>query len=166
MSQIARIPQRGLISFRSTLKLVVVLVATLPTFLPSAQVASPLYEIEPVPLKITTTDGSVVELQTVVVRSRAHQQQGLMNIRHLPINQSMLFLNQPPRRMSMWMKNTYVSLDLWFVLPNQTIGHIASRTEPLSLDSISYDQPVLAVIEVNAGLSRLLGVSPGAQVKF
>ncbi len=66
----------------------------------------------------------------------------------------------------MWMKNTYIPLDMWWVDANMTIRHIEHRTTPHSLESIGYAKPVRAVVEINAGLSRLLGVSVGSKVEF
>ena len=62
----------------------------------------------------------------------------------------------------MWMKNTHVSLDMWFVDAQGRIEKVVTHTVPHSLSSIKSDTPVRAVIEVNAGLSTLLGVTPGA----
>ena len=150
-----------------TLTRVAFIIATLHVCSSSlGQIASPLYSIEPTQLKVINVDGSEIKLLTVVVSTQEDQRQGLMHVRHLPVNQSMLFLNQPPRPMSMWMKNTHISLDMWFVLPDLTIGHIVPHTVPFSLESVGFEKPVLAVVEVNAGLTKLLGISLGAKLEF
>ena len=131
-----------------------------------AQVASPLYTNPNKPLIVHNVDGSTVNLRTVVVSSRQDQARGLMHVKHLPANHSMLFLNEEPREVSMWMKHTYLSLDMWFVLPNWEIGAIARDTEPHSTESIPFDKPAIAVVEVNAGLSDLFGVTEGAKIEF
>ncbi|MDB6011492.1 MAG: hypothetical protein JWL65_3742, partial [Gammaproteobacteria bacterium] len=45
----------------------------------------------------------------------AREEQGLMFVRDLPATQGMLFPQAKPRKMSMWMKNTYIELDIVFV---------------------------------------------------
>lgn len=145
--------------------LVLALVVTTPASL-VGQLASPLYQLPTTSLTVHNVDGSVVHLQTVVVSTPQDMARGLMHVAHLPANLTMLFLHEPPRPASMWMKNTLISLDMWWIDTNLTIRHIANRTTPHSLDSIGFDEPVRAVVEINAGLSELLGVSPGARIEF
>ena len=131
----------------------------------SAQFTSPLHRIQPTELIIHSTDGSRVEMKTVVVTQTEDRQRGLMYIKHLPTNMSMLFVNQEERLTGMWMKNTYVALDMWFVSPRGEVVDIVKHTKPLSEESISSKVPALVVIEVNAGLSDRLGITLGATVK-
>lgn len=136
-----------------------------PHFL-NGQLASPLYKNPQVPLVVHTQTGSKIYLKTVIISKPVDLRQGLMHVRYLPANVTMLFLYERPRTASMWMKNTNIPLDMWWVDANMTIRHIVHRTTPHSLESIAYDQPVRAVIEVNAGLSELLGIEIGAKIEF
>ncbi|MCY3859605.1 MAG: DUF192 domain-containing protein [Gammaproteobacteria bacterium] len=145
--------------------LATLLISSHPQFL-HGQFASPLYRYSAVPLIVHTPSGSKIHLKTVIVSKQEDLRQGLMHIRHLPANVTMLFLYERPRIASMWMKNTYIPLDMWWVDSNMTIRHIEHRTTPHSLESIGYAKPVRAVVEINAGLSRLLGVSVGSKVEF
>lgn len=129
------------------------------------QIDSPLYRLQGSTLTIVNPDGSVVELKTVVVESATDRARGLMHVRHLPANMSMLFINEHDRITSMWMKNTIVSLDMWFIDARGRITQINRWTEPHSLESQASTSPVRAVVEVNAGLSTKLGVSLGSWVK-
>ena len=61
----------------------------------------------------------------------------------------------------MWMRNTYVSLDMIFIRKDGRIARIAERTQPLSERVISSGGPVRAVLEVVAGTARKLGIAPG-----
>jgi hypothetical protein len=65
----------------------------------------------------------------------------------------------------MWMKNTYVSLDMIFIRPNGTVARVAENTEPLSTRTVSSGEPVLAVLEVVAGTAKRLGIKPGDRVE-
>jgi uncharacterized protein len=81
---------------------------------------------------------------------------GLMFRQRLPEDRGMLFDFESPRPVSMWMKNTYISLDMLFIREDGTIAYIAENTVPKSLDTIGVSEPVLGVLEL-AG-----GTAPGA----
>ena len=145
---------------------ITVLLISAPTQFLNGQFASPLFRYPEVPLIVHTTEGSTIFLKTVIVSKQEDLRQGLMHVRYLPANLTMLFLYQRPRTASMWMKNTLIPLDMWWVDANMTIQHIEHHTTPHSLESIAYDRPVRAVVETNAGLSQLLGISVGSKIEF
>ena len=90
--------------------------------------------------------------------------QGLMNVRELPPGRGMLFLFDPPRYASFWMKDTYLSLDLIFVGPDGVVVNIAQNAKPLSLDPIQSVAPVTSVLELLGGTAALIGLSAGDRV--
>ena len=90
--------------------------------------------------------------------SREQQLRGLMHVRHLPEFTGMLFVYASPDMRSMWMKNTYLPLDILFVRDDGTIANIAANTEPLSLTPIRSTEPVTYVLELNAGVSTKLHI--------
>ena len=89
---------------------------------------------------------------------------GLMFRREVPEGQGMLFDFKGDQDVSMWMENTYVSLDMIFIRGDGRISRIAENTEPMSRRIISSGGPVRAVLEVVAGTARKLGIAPGDQV--
>ena len=89
---------------------------------------------------------------------------GLMFRRELPEGKGMLFDFKRDQDVSMWMENTYVSLDMIFIRGDGRIARIAENTEPMSRRIISSGGPVRAVLEVVAGTSRKLGLAPGDRV--
>jgi uncharacterized membrane protein (UPF0127 family) len=93
------------------------------------------------------------------------QSQGLMFVRSLPPQRGMLFVYQRPRQISMWMKNTYIPLDMVFIDAQRRIESIAERTTPHSLATVSSKGPALAVLEIAGGEARRLGLKPGQQVR-
>lgn len=95
----------------------------------------------------------------------ARQQQGLMWIRELPVDHGMLFLLDRPRPMTMWMKNTYVPLDMLFFDATGRITHIAHRTEPLSEALVDSGGAVAGVLEIAAGEARRRGIGVGDRVE-
>lgn len=106
--------------------------------------------------------GFLVEL-AVTPRQQAF---GLMHQRALRPDEGMLFLNDPPRKASFWMKNTLIPLDMLFVAEDGTIEKIAERVPPRSLETVESDGPARAVLEINGGLSEQLGITPGSKVLY
>jgi len=96
--------------------------------------------------------------------NREQQVRGLMHIRRLPEMRGMLFIYSVPAMHSMWMKNTYISLDILFIREDGTISNIEADTEPLSLKSISSAEPVSYVLELNAGVASKLRIKPDSLV--
>lgn len=95
---------------------------------------------------------------------RPQQMRGLMFVRDLPEFTGMLFVYDSPGRRSMWMKNTYIPLDMLFIRADGTISSIEFATETLSLNSISSSEPVTYVLELNSGVTEALGIAAGDQL--
>jgi uncharacterized membrane protein (UPF0127 family) len=92
------------------------------------------------------------------------QKQGLMFRRRMAADAGMLFVYRREEPIAMWMKNTFIPLDMLFIARNGTITRIAERTVPMSEEIISSGGPVLAVLELNAGTASRLGLKPGDRV--
>lgn len=115
-------------------------------------------------LTLETSDGSKT-LDVEVARDPAARERGLMYRRHLPENRGMLFDFDHEQTVLMWMKNTYISLDMIFIGRDGKVTHIETDTEPLSEAIISSQGPAFAVLEVNAGVAKKLGLKPGDMVR-
>jgi uncharacterized membrane protein (UPF0127 family) len=89
---------------------------------------------------------------------------GLMHRKELARGRGMLFDFEGDGPIAMWMKNTYVSLDMIFIRSDGTIARIAENTTPLSEQTIPSGAPVKAVLEVVAGTAKRLGIAPGDRV--
>jgi len=92
------------------------------------------------------------------------QAKGLMYRRQLPEGQGMLFDFHREQPTSFWMKNTYIPLDMIFIRGDGRILRIAENTVPLSEALVPSGGPVRAVLEVNAGTAKKLGIAPGDRV--
>ncbi len=99
-----------------------------------------------------------------VARTPREHSQGLMFRRRMAADAGMLFVYDPPRPISMWMRNTYLPLDMIFIAPDGRVSHIVERTVPLSEENIPSRGTVRAVLELNAGAAARLGIAPGATV--
>ena len=115
-------------------------------------------------LQIATPDARLHRFNTWIADDDQRRQRGLMFIKQLRPDDSMLFIYPQPMTVAMWMKNTYVPLDILFVAADGKVIHIARNTEPLSLKTIESGGIVLGVVELPAGTAARLKIAPGAQV--
>jgi len=109
--------------------------------------------------------GAPHALEVEVARDEAMRERGLMYRRYLPENRGMLFDFGHEQSVMMWMKNTYIPLDMIFISRHGKVTHIEANTEPLSEAIISSQGPAFAVLEVNAGVAAKLGLKPGDLVQ-
>ena len=100
-----------------------------------------------------------------VATTDAQQRRGLMYRTQLALDAGMLFDYVKPRHISMWMKNTLISLDMIFISNDGRIVSIAEHTEPFSLAVINSGGLAQAVLEVNAGTAARLGLKAGDWVE-
>jgi uncharacterized membrane protein (UPF0127 family) len=117
------------------------------------------------PLAIVKASGERHAFQVEVARTDADRAQGLMYRRSMAQDHGMLFDFGRVEPVSMWMQNTYLPLDMLFIRRDGTIARIAADTEPLSTRTIASGEPVLAVLELNAGVAARLGVKAGDRVE-
>jgi uncharacterized protein len=114
-------------------------------------------------LTVDAADGRF-EFTVEMAVSPAQRSQGLMFRESLAEDRGMLFDFGRPQRATMWMRNTYLPLDMLFIDAHGRITQIAANTEPLSDAVIASREPVRAVLELRGGLSAKLGIEPGDRV--
>lgn len=115
-------------------------------------------------LSIQVSESRDAKFRVHLARSAEERARGLMFVRKMPEDVGMLFLYDRPGPASMWMKNTYIPLDIIFVGPDGRIIRIAENTEPHSLATIASGGPAIAVLELNGGISKKLGLAAGQRV--
>jgi uncharacterized membrane protein (UPF0127 family) len=114
-------------------------------------------------LEIISKNGVHVFAVEIAITDK-ERARGLMYRSELPEGRGMLFDFSPEQDVSMWMQNTYVSLDMIFIRADGSILRIAENTEPRSERIISSGGRVRAVLEVVAGTAKKLGIAPGDRV--
>ena len=102
--------------------------------------------------------------QIWIADTSARQEQGLMWIRDMPPDYGMVFPLFPQRVMYMWMKNTYLELDMLFYDSQGRITHIVEHATPLSEDIIESGGVVAGVVELLGGEVARRGIKPGDRV--
>lgn len=115
-------------------------------------------------LTIVTSSGRHA-FQVEVMRTPEQRARGLMHRQFMPADRGMLFDFKQVEPVAMWMQNTYISLDMLFIRADGTVARIAERAEPLSTRTIPSGEPVLSVLELNAGITEKLGIKPGDKVE-
>ena len=115
------------------------------------------------PLEIATKSGVHV-FSVEMATTEEEKQNGLMWRKELPDGKGMLFDFSPEQQISMWMKNTYIPLDMIFIRADGRILRIAENTEPLSTKIISSGGLAKGVLEVIAGTAQKYGIQPGDRV--
>ncbi len=128
---------------------------------PLAVLAQEPAKLEPITI---TTDLAATLLTAEIADTPELREHGLMFRHIMPQDQAMLFDFGDPRPVAMWMKNTYMSLDMLFVREDGTIAAIAENTVPKSLDTVSVQEPVKGVVELAAGTVKRLGIHQNDKV--
>ena len=123
----------------------------------------PVGSAEQQTLEIVSKSGVHVFTVELAV-SDAERQKGLMFRRSLPESQGMLFDFKADQDVSMWMRNTYVSLDMIFIRGDGRMQRIAENTQTESDRIIPSGGPVRAVLEVVAGTAKKFGIAAGDRV--
>ena len=119
----------------------------------------------PVEIVIVQTHTGKHVFRMEVAADDASRELGLMHRRHLANNAGMLFDFRTAVMTAFWMKDTPLPLDMLFVRADGTISTIAANAVPFSTKEIFSAEPVRAVLEINGGLSKALGIAPGDQVQ-
>lgn len=116
-------------------------------------------------LKIETAD-AVHSFDIEVATNDAQRARGLMFRNEMAPDAGMLFLYRRDRVLTMWMANTYLPLDMLFIGADGRIVRVAENTIPLSRTTISSRNRARAVLELNAGTARRLGIRAGDRVVY
>jgi uncharacterized protein len=112
------------------------------------------------PLEIVTKSGVQV-FSVEMATTEEEKTTGLMYRKQLADGKGMLFDFSPEQQVSMWMKNTYISLDMIFIRADGRILRIAENTEPQSTKIIPSMGLAKGVLEVIAGTAKKYGIAPG-----
>lgn len=115
------------------------------------------------PLEIVTRSGVQV-FAVEMATTEQEKETGLMYRKELADGKGMLFDFSPEQQVSMWMKNTFISLDMIFIRADGRILRIAENTEPQSTRIIPSGGLAKGVLEVIAGTAKKYGIAPGDRV--
>ena len=118
-----------------------------------------------VPLKIRH-GRKTFRFSVEVASTPQEQSRGLMFRKAMAPGEGMIFPMEPPRFASFWMRNTVLPLDIVFIGIDGRIMSIAPNARPFSEEQIMSGGLTKAVLELNAGRARALGIAPGDKVEW
>jgi uncharacterized protein len=114
-------------------------------------------------LTLQTAQGEhVIDIE--ITETAEEKALGLMFRTSLADKAGMLFVYDGPQEIAMWMKNTYIPLDMVFITAEGIVHRIEARTEPHSETIVPSNGAVLAVLELAGGAAERLGLKRGDRV--
>ena len=117
-------------------------------------------------LVINTQEGPVTYyLETALTKDQMAK--GLMDRKELRADSGMIFVLQGQEDIAMWMRDTYIPLDMVFISKQGKVIAVYENAEPLSTNLIrpKITEPLGAVIELNGGDIKKNGIKVGDSVK-
>ena len=111
--------------------------------------------------------GTIHKIYGQVSRSNKELQKGLMYRKHkLKDQEGMLFIMRQNYDNSVWMKNTYIPLDVIFLDDSMKVVGYKTNTSPLSTKTIKINQPSSYILEMNANSVNQLNINVGDTLQF
>ncbi|HCP82547.1 MAG TPA: hypothetical protein DIT67_13620 [Octadecabacter sp.] len=110
-------------------------------------------------------DAGTVQFTVDVADSVEERSRGLMFVEEMATMQGMLFVYERPRRVSFWMRNTLIPLDMLFVDELGVVQNIHAMAQPLDETPIFGGEGIQFVLEINGGLAAMLGLEAGDQMQ-
>ena len=153
------VPKFNLLALRSLIGLLVLCALLSPSF---AQDQAH----EHINLRILRGETQIATLKVEVAQTLEQKMHGLMFRKDMPALHGMLFAYAPAEKARMWMKNTFIPLDMLFIDDNQEIIYIHHNAEPHSLTPIGPDALTSAVIEINGGEAETADIRVGDHIQL
>ncbi len=117
-------------------------------------------------LIIHASEHACYRLDIYLAMNNEQRARGLMHVRSLPQTTGMLFVYESDGYLSIWMKNTYIPLDIVFARADGSVSSIEYDAEPLSLRSMQALEPVRYVLELNAGVAKTLSIDEHSRLEW
>ena len=109
-------------------------------------------------LDIINDNGETLSFDVYLAVQPDQHRRGLMYVREMPATTGMLFIYEDDEYQSMWMKNTFIPLDMVFARSDGTVSSVIADTVPQTLNSHASIEPVRYVLELHAGTARRLAI--------
>ncbi len=114
---------------------------------------------------VIVTGGRDIKFEIEMATTEPQRERGLMFRKQMGAYEGMLFDFFREQPVAFWMKNTLIPLDMVFIAADGTVRHVHANATPMSTDTIPSEAAVRAVLEINGGTARLLGIKPGDKVR-
>jgi uncharacterized membrane protein (UPF0127 family) len=110
-------------------------------------------------------DWGRAQFSVEIADDQEERARGLMHRERLASSAGMLFLYDAPQRLSFWMRNTLIELDIIFIDPRGVVQYVHERAQPLDETAIFGGGGLIAALEINGGLAQRLGIEEGSEVR-
>lgn len=114
---------------------------------------------------IRLTGGGMARFSVELAADPATRERGLMFRTEMAKSAGMLFLYEQPQPATFWMRNTLIPLDMIFADATGVVQHVHANAIPKDETGIHGGTDILAVLEINGGLAKQLGITPGAVIR-
>lgn len=111
------------------------------------------------------TPGGVRTFTVELANTPNSREIGMMWRGHVGRSEGMLFQFPAAQRLSFWMKNTMIPLDIIYIRANGTISQINRNAVPFSLTPIPGHEPTIACLEIGGGEAERQGIAVGQIVR-
>ncbi|MGB3280442.1 MAG: DUF192 domain-containing protein [Pseudorhodobacter sp.] len=116
-------------------------------------------------VEIRLEGGGLVRFSVELADEPAERAKGLMFRESMPLSSGMLFLYERPQHAVFWMKNTLIPLDMIFADATGVVQHVHANAIAHDETGIDGGTNILAVLEINGGMAKKLGIKAGAVIR-
>jgi uncharacterized protein len=116
-------------------------------------------------VEIRLLSGGQVRFSVEVADDPAERAKGLMFREAMASSAGMLFLYERPQHAVFWMKNTLIPLDMIFADSTGLVKHVHANAIPHDETGIDGGKDILAILEINGGLAKRLGITAGSVMR-
>ena len=122
------------------------------------------FQLQLARIDITTPTGII---HSFLATSTDDQEKGLGGISSLLENEGMIFAFTTSASRGFWMLDMKIPLDMVWIRENKTVAGITSNISPNSYPDIFLPpEPVMYVLELNAGTAEKYGMATGTPLTF
>lgn len=114
---------------------------------------------------VVETENNRVDFFVELAKNAIERKNGLMFRKKLPEKQGMLLIFPKETNTGIWMKNTYIPLDIIFISREKIINKIIYG-KPKDETILYSNHPTKYVLEINAGLSKKFNIKEGNKIYF
>lgn len=111
-------------------------------------------------------DWGTVRFRVEIADDVRERSQGLMHVEEMARLAGMLFIYERPQRVSFWMENTLIPLDMIFADETGLVVNVHSNAIPLDRTPIpGGSDEIVYVLEINGGMAEDFGIAAGTQLR-
>ncbi|WP_228850811.1 DUF192 domain-containing protein [Aegicerativicinus sediminis] len=113
-----------------------------------------------------SSDSLLSKVDIEIADDEYKRETGLMYRKGMKNSQGMLFIFPDTQYRSFYMKNTEFPLDILYIGADKKIVSIVKNAKPEDETSLPSEAPAKYVLELNGGLSDILGVQINDRIEF